>query len=64
MPEAHELDELKASEERKRTAAYDPARRWRHLQETIAWVEANLPPAQRRNRPRTRLQDRVNSTNP
>lgn len=41
-------------EERKRTAAYDPVQRWRHIQETITWAEANLPPEQRRNRPRRR----------
>jgi hypothetical protein len=45
-------DQLKSSEERKRDAAYDPVARWRHIQETITWAEANLPPEQRRNRPR------------
>ncbi|MBU6398803.1 MAG: hypothetical protein KGS61_00660 [Verrucomicrobia bacterium] len=45
-------DELKHEEERKRTAAYDPAQRWLHIQQTITWAEANLPPHQRRNRPR------------
>jgi hypothetical protein len=44
---------LKKQEERKREAAYDPAARWRHLQQTITWTEANLPPHLRRNRPRT-----------
>jgi hypothetical protein len=47
-----EPPDLKAEEERKRDAAYDPALRWRHLQETITWAEAQLPPHQRRNRPR------------
>ncbi len=47
-------DELKANEERKRDAAYTPAERWRLIQETISWAEANLPPHLRRNRPRTR----------
>jgi hypothetical protein len=44
--------ELKQEEERKRAAAYDPLQRWRHIQETITWAEANLPLKQRRNRPR------------
>ena len=44
----------KQEEERKRAAAYDPVQRWRHIQETITWAEANLPPEMRRNRPRQR----------
>ena len=48
------LNQLKAEEERKRAAAYDPAQRWQHIQQTITWAEANLPPHLRRNRPRTR----------
>jgi len=48
-----DFDALKKSEERKRDAAYDPVQRWRHIQETITWAEANLPPHLRRNRPRT-----------
>ena len=47
------LSALKKEEERKREAAYDPAARWRHIQQTITWAEANLPPHLRRNRPRT-----------
>jgi len=47
-------DELKREEERKRDAAYDPAQRWLHIQQTITWAEANLPTHLRRNRPRTR----------
>jgi hypothetical protein len=43
---------LKREEERKRNAAYDPALRWKHIQQTITWAEANLPPHLRRNRPR------------
>jgi hypothetical protein len=39
--------------ERKREAAYAPATRWQHIQQTITWAEANLPPHLRRNRPRT-----------
>jgi len=46
-------DQLKQSEERKRDAAYNPAQRWLHIQQTITWAEANLPPHLRRNRPRT-----------
>ena len=45
---------IKAEEERKRDAAYNPAQRWQHIQQTITWAEANLPPHLRRNRPRTR----------
>ena len=45
-------DELKKEEERKRHAAYDAVARWLHIQQTIAWAEANLPPELRRNRPR------------
>ena len=45
---------IKREEERKRDAAYDPVQRWKHIQETITWAEANLPPHLRRNRPRTR----------
>ena len=44
----------KAAEERKRDRVMDPKERWRQIQETITWAEANLPPALRRNRPRTR----------
>jgi hypothetical protein len=47
------LSALKKREERKREAAYDPAARWQHIQQTINWAEANLPPHLRRNRPRT-----------
>jgi hypothetical protein len=47
------LDTLKREEERKREAAYDPVQRWLHLQQTMTWAEANLPPLERRNRPRT-----------
>ena len=48
------LSQLKAEEERKRDAAYNPVQRWQHIQQTITWAEANLPPHLRRNRPRTR----------
>ena len=46
--------DLKRREEEKRERAYDPVQRWIHIQQTIAWAEANMPPEQRRNRPRTR----------
>jgi hypothetical protein len=48
-----DLSILKQQEERKREAAYDPVKRWQHIQQTITWAEANLPPRLRRNRPRT-----------
>lgn len=47
-----DLEELKQAEERKRDAAYDPVRRWAHVQATITWAEAQMPPHRRRNRPR------------
>ncbi|NJK90881.1 MAG: hypothetical protein HC904_03005 [Blastochloris sp.] len=47
-----EPSDLKAQEEKKRELAWDPAERWKVLQETITWAEAQLPPEQRRNRPR------------
>jgi hypothetical protein len=47
-------DSVKEKEEQKREAAYDPVQRWKHIQQTITWAEANLPPHLRRNRPRTR----------
>ncbi len=52
------LDTQKKREEQKRNAAYDPVQRWRHIQQTITWAEANLPPHLRRNRPRTALRRR------
>ena len=52
-------DSLKAEEERKRDANYDPAQRWIHIQETITWAEANMPPHLRRNRPRTRPEQNI-----
>jgi hypothetical protein len=48
-----DLSALKKLEERKRETAYDPVARWQHIQQTIDWAEANLPPHRRRNRPRT-----------
>lgn len=50
------LDELKRREEAKREAAWDPVKRWRIIQETIAWAEANRPEHLRRNRPRQPFQ--------
>lgn len=49
-------NKLKLRDEEKRDRAYDPVQRWRQIQETITWAEANLPEAQRRNRPRVRPQ--------
>jgi hypothetical protein len=59
-----QLNQLKAEEERKRAAAYDPAKRWQHIQQTITWAEANLPPHLRRNRPRTRSPQEMRRTPP
>lgn len=47
-----DTEHIKALEERKRDAAYDPKARWLHIQQTITWAEANLPEHLRRNRPR------------
>jgi hypothetical protein len=47
-----EFSELKAREEAKREHVYDPALRWKHLQDMITWAEENMPPHLRRNRPR------------
>jgi hypothetical protein len=44
--------EEKRREEQKRDRNYDPVERWKHLQQAIAWAEANLPEHLRRNRPR------------
>ncbi|MGZ8938750.1 MAG: hypothetical protein ACXW32_06005 [Limisphaerales bacterium] len=42
---------LKETEEAKRARHYDPLLQWQHLQEAIAWAEANLPVEMRRNTP-------------
>ncbi len=47
-------DDLKRSEERKREAHWDAARRWRVLQETITWAESQA--TVRRNTPRRCLE--------
>ena len=44
-----EADELKRREEQKREACWDAAQRWRILQETITWAEAQA--TVRRNTP-------------
>ena len=49
------LRDEKAREEAKRDRMYDPALRWKHIQETITWAEANRPPHLRRNRPRVQF---------
>ena len=46
------LHDEKIREEAKRERMYDPVLRWKHIQETITWAEANMPPHLRRNRPR------------
>ena len=45
------MDFVKQNEETRRESAYAPARRWQHIQEMIAWTEANLPEHLRRNTP-------------
>jgi hypothetical protein len=57
-------DELKRLEEQKREACWDPAERWRVLQATITWAEAQA--TVRRNTPercleleRAKLKDRA-----
>ncbi len=47
-----DFGQLKRNEEIKRDRASDPIERWRHIQDTITWAEANLAPEKRRNRPR------------
>ncbi len=42
-------NELKQSEERKREAHWDPAERWRVIQEMIAWADSQA--TVRRNTP-------------
>lgn len=42
---------FKKAEEAKRERCYDPVLRWQHLQEAIAWAEANMPAEKRRNTP-------------
>ena len=44
--------EEKQREEIKRERMYDPVLRWKHVQETITWAEANMPLHLQRNRPR------------
>ena len=44
--------EEKQREDAKRERMYDPVLRWKHIQETITWAEANMPEHLRRNRPR------------
>ncbi len=51
-PQASAPQDLKAYEELKRERAYSPLERWKAIQATITWAEANLPYEKRRNRPR------------
>jgi hypothetical protein len=46
------LHDEKEREEAKRNRIYDPVERWKNIQETITWAEANMPEHLRRNRPR------------
>jgi hypothetical protein len=48
------LDDLKRSEEQKREAHWDSAQRWRVLQATITWAEAQA--TVRRNTPQRCLE--------
>ena len=48
------VDDLKPLEERRREAAWDPAQRWRILQQTITWAESQV--TVRRNTPQVCLQ--------
>jgi hypothetical protein len=48
------LDELKRHEEQKREAHWDPAERWRVLQATITWADAQA--TVRRNTPQRCLE--------
>jgi hypothetical protein len=48
------VDDLKPLEERRREAAWDPAQRWRILQQTITWAECQV--TVRRNTPQVCLQ--------
>lgn len=47
------VDDLKAREERRREAHWGPVVRWKILQETITWTEAQSTP--RRNDPTQRM---------
>ena len=48
------VDDLKRLEERRREAAWDPAQRWRVLQQTITWAESQA--TVRRNTPQRCLE--------
>jgi len=43
MNEELNLDDLLRREEAKRNAHWNPAERWRVIQETIAWADAQAP---------------------
>lgn len=49
-----DYDDLKRLEEQKREAHWDPAERWRVLQETITWAESQA--TVRRNTPQRCLE--------
>ena len=47
-----ELDEF---EQRKGKSDYDGVLHWKLIQETITWLEGNLPPHLQRSRPENRI---------
>lgn len=51
------IDDLKAREERRREAHWEPALRWKVLQETLTWAEAQSPA--RRNEPLRRVSEQA-----
>lgn len=57
----HDIFELKRREEAKRDSVWDARERWRVLQETISWAEAQIHPP--RNSPQVciRLEARLNA---
>lgn len=51
--------EEKRAEEARRERMYDPVKRWEAILAAIAFAEENMPPKQRRNRPRWHPGNRV-----
>lgn len=49
-----ELSDQKLREEEKRYRAMPPLT-WKQIAEMLTWAEEQLPPEQRRNRPRTHI---------
>lgn len=52
QPNPEDMSALLAAEEAKRDRNYNALERWKHIQAQIKWAEEQLPPEQRRNRPR------------